>query len=113
MTYSLNEEENIGSFVMAVGLPKNITVKEMGTAVYYKKAEAFDPTTYDLLINNKVLTSKFTENDKSGIYITNIKKFTSKYNWAVRGYVTYIDASGNLKTAYSNQINIVDRQQIQ
>lgn len=35
---------------------------------------------------------------------------TSVYNWAARGFVTYYDTNGNLATEYSNQINIIDRQ---
>ena len=114
LTYSLNdsdENNNVASFIMAVGIPEGIEIKEMGTALYYKKAASFDPTQYELVLNQNVLTSKFSDN-ASGIYITNMKKFTSKYNWAVRGYVTYYDAQGNLKTAYSNQINIVNKQQV-
>lgn len=114
LTYQLDETDannHVASFVMAVGIPENITVKEMGTAFYYKKAASFNPKEYDLILNSKVLTSKFTEFDQSGVYVTNISKFTSKYNWAVRGYITYIDAEGTLKTVYSNQINIIDCQQ--
>ena len=41
-----------------------------------------------------------------------MNKMTSKYNWAARGYVSYYDANGNLKTVYSNQVNIVNREQV-
>ena len=52
-----------------------------------------------------MLTSKFDTDED--FYILDIERFSS-YNWAVRGYVNYYDSDGNLKTAYSNQINITN-----
>ena len=111
LTYVLDENTNIASFLLAVDIPDGCEVEEIGTALYYKKAADFNPTDYELVINDKVLTSKFTDTE-DGVYITNISKFSNTYNWAVRGYITYRDSEGNLKTVYSNQINIVDRQQV-
>lgn len=109
--YKLDADENIGSFVMATGIPENCQIESVGMAFYYKNANQFNPENFELLLNNKMLTSTF-ELDNSNIYIANIDRFTSKNNWAVRGYITYYDADGNLKTVYSNQINIVGREQV-
>lgn len=110
--YKLDAEANVGSFVMAAGIPEDCRVESVGIAFYYKKANEFDPTKFELLNNNKMLVSRFNTEEIEDIYIVNMNKLTSTYNWAVRGYVTYYDADGNLKTAYSNQINIVDRNQV-
>ena len=111
LTYTYNEDSKVGSFLLALGVPENCEIEEIGTALYYKKAAEFNPAEFELIVNKDTFTSKFTETSE-GIYITNIKNFSSKYNWAARGYVTYRDADGNLKTVYSNQVNIVDRQQV-
>ena len=55
-----------------------------------------------------MLVSRFNTDTLEDIYIVNINKMSSKYNWAARGYVTYYDETGKLVTAYSNQINIID-----
>lgn len=109
--YHLDEDNNIGSFTMAVGIPDGCRVESIGIAMYYKKAAAFNPLELDLTINNQLTTSKFAASDENGIYTVDIRRFTAKMNWALRGYVTYYDNDGNLKTAYSNQINIIDRNQ--
>lgn len=110
--YKLDADANVGSFVMAAGIPDDCKVESVGVAFYYKKANDFDPTKFELLINNKMLASRFNTEEIEDIYIVNMNKLTSTYNWAVRGYVTYYDADGNLKTAYSNQVNIVNREQV-
>ncbi|MBQ8076905.1 MAG: hypothetical protein IJ235_00815, partial [Eubacterium sp.] len=56
--------------------------------------------------------SKFEASSESNYYVLDITKLTSRYNWAVRGYVTYYDASDNLKIAYTNQINLINREQV-
>jgi hypothetical protein len=64
-------------------------------------------------VNEVTIFRKF-ENKKNLINATKeffLKKFTDKFNWAVCGYVTYYD-NGSLKTAYTNQINIIDRQAV-
>lgn len=110
--YKLDADANVGSFVMAAGIPKDCKLESVGVAFYYKKANEFDPTKFELLINNKMLVSRFNTEEIEDIYIVNMNKLSSKYNWAARGYVTYYDADGNLKTAYSNQVNIVNREQV-
>lgn len=110
--YKLDEESNVGSFVMAAGIPDDCQIESVGVAFYYKKADEFDPTNFELLNNNKMLVSRFNTDTLEDIYIVNINKFSSTYNWAARGYVTYYDAQGNLKTSYSNQINIINRAQV-
>ncbi|MBR3149091.1 MAG: leucine-rich repeat protein [Eubacterium sp.] len=113
LSYELDGDNNVGSFLMAVNVPDGITVQSIGTAFYYGNADAFNPRELDLTISNKLTTSKFeVPYDISGIYVTNINKLSSRYNWAARGYVTYYDTNGKLRTAYSNQINISDRAEI-
>ncbi len=109
--YTFDDSNNVGSFVMAVDIPEGVTVESIGTAFYCKKADTFNPTSFILTVNNKTATSKF-DDLQGGVYVTNMNKMSSYYNWAVRGYVNYYDGAGNLKTAYSQQINIVDRAQI-
>lgn len=109
--YSLDEENSVGSFIMAAGIPDGCDIESIGIAFYYKKAQQFDPSDFDLTMSNKLMTGKFDSISPNGIYIVNITKLSSKYNWAAKGYITYYDESGMLKTAYSNQINIVDRNQ--
>ncbi|MBQ9531405.1 MAG: leucine-rich repeat protein [Eubacterium sp.] len=110
--YQLDEDNNVGSFVMPLGVPQDCHIESIEIALYYKKAEQFNPVGFELTINNKITTSKFEANDQSGVYTLDIRNFKDNYNWAVRGYVTYYDSEGNLKVAYSNQINIVARQQV-
>lgn len=110
--YKLDADENIGSFVMAAGLPENCKVESIGIAFYYDNANRFDPTRFELLINNKTFESSFSTEGLEDTYIVNVERFTSKDNWAARGYVTYYDSEGNLKTVYSDQINIVKREQV-
>lgn len=110
--YKLNADKNVGSFVMAAGIPDDCRIESVGIAFYYKKANEFDPTKFELLNNNKMLVGRFNTDELEDIYIVNMNKFTSAYNWAARGVVTYYDAEGNLKTAYSNQVNIVNREQV-
>lgn len=98
---------------MAMGLPEDCRVESIGIAFYYKKAAQFDPDGFELTMNNKMMTGKFNSVSPNGIYIVNIRNLSSKYNWAARGYVTYYDEDDHLKIAYSNQINIVDRVQVQ
>ena len=110
--YSLDADNNVGSFTMAAGIPQDLNIEAIGIGFYYKKAASFNPSNFILNINNKMLTSRFDNTDSDGIYIVNIYKFTSAYNWCARGYITYYDENNELKTVCSNQINIVDRVQI-
>lgn len=110
--YKLDENSNVGSFVMAAGIPENCKLESVAIAFYYKEPSEFDPSKFELLINNKMVVSRFNTEEAEEAYIVNLKNLSSTYNWAVRGYVTYYDAEGNLKTVYSNQINIVNREQV-
>lgn len=107
--YSLDAENNVGSFTMAAGIPQDLNIEAIGIGFYYKKAATFNPSNFILNINNKMLTSRFDNTEIEKIYIVDVYKFTPNYNWCARGYITYYDENDNLKTVYSNQINIVDR----
>ena len=77
----------------------------------YPLSAEFDPRdNFTLLLNNKMMIGRFNTKQLEDIYIINMHKMTSTYNWAARGFVTYYDSDGNLITEYSNQINIIDRQ---
>lgn len=109
--YKYNEENTLGTFMMAAGFPENIKIESVGIAFYYKKADLFDPRdNFTLLLNNKMMIGRFNTEQLEDIYIINMHNMTSAYNWAARGFVTYYDSNGNLATEYSNQINIIDRQ---
>ena len=110
--YNYDDVNQTASFLMGVGIPENCNVESLGILYYYKEAESFDPTNFTLLINNKMTAGKYNAGKSSGLCIANIRNFTSEYNWAVRGYISYYDAENNLVTVYSNQINVVDRRQV-
>ncbi|MGN0531542.1 MAG: hypothetical protein ACI4IN_01950 [Eubacterium sp.] len=105
--YNYDNDNSVGTFVMAAGFPDGIQVQSMGVAYYYSNACVFDPTEYTLLLNKDVTISRFNPDTLYDVYILNISNMTDRYNWAVRGYVSYFDTAGHLKTVYSNQINIV------
>ena len=111
MYYTYDAENAYGSFVMAVDVPQGCSVESVGQIFYRKKASEFNPQTYLLTLNNKNIVSKF-ESLNENLYVTNIKKFNSNYNWAARGYISYTDSSGKLKTVYSEQINVVNCERI-
>ena len=111
MIYAYDSDKKIGSFILTLDIPEDCTVDEIGTAFYYKKADEFNPGDFTLTLNNQMLVSKFTDKE-SGVYTSNMHKLDSRYNWAVRGYVTYRDRNDEIKTVYSNQINIVDTNQV-
>ncbi len=110
--YKLDEKNNVGSFVMAAGWPDYIDIQSVGVAFYYKDAADFDPTGFTLLLNNKMLASNFNTDSLEETYVVNIKKLSNRYNWAARGYVNYYDQNGKLQTVYSNQINLIAREQV-
>ena len=105
--YNYDNDNSVGTFVMAAGFPDGIQVQSMGVAYYYSNACVFDPTEYTLLLNKDVTISRFNPDTLYDVYILNMNNMTDRYNWAVRGYVSYFDTAGQLKTVYSNQINIV------
>lgn len=110
--FNYDAENSVGSFVMAAGFPEGIQVESVGIAFYYKNAKDFTPQDFTLLLNNKMLASGFNTDELEDTYIVNMNKMSSRYNWSVRGYVTYYNDQGKLVTAYSNQINIIDRQEV-
>lgn len=110
--YNLDSDANVSSFVMATGFSENIKIESIAIAFYYGKAEVFDPTKFEVLVNNKMFISRFNTDEVGHIYISNMRELSLTHNWAVRGYVTYYDNNGNLKTVYSNQVNIVNREQV-
>jgi len=104
--YDYDSANRVGSFVMAAGIVQDINIVDIGVAFYNGRQESFDPNSFTLLLDNKTVCSRFNTDVIEDIYIVNIKNMTTRYNWCARGYVTYYDADGNLKTVYSNQINI-------
>ena len=111
LSYRLDAENNVGSFAMAVSVPDGVRVQSIGTAFYYADAASFSPSELDLTITNESTSSKYPITDElNGVYVTNINNLSSRYNWAARGYVTYYDENGRLRTAYSNQINLINRE---
>lgn len=110
--YDFDEETSTGSFLLAVGLPEDCRVESMGILFYYDDAQTFDPTNFTLFITNKMMASRFNVGELNGVCISNIRNMPSDYNWVARGYVSYYEDDGSLVTLYSNQIEVVDRQQI-
>ena len=108
--YRYDATEKTGTFIMNSAVPDTIIPENVGMLFYYKKAASFDPTQFYVNNNNKMLVSQFDLLSEE-IYITNMRKMTSAYNWAVRGYATYRE-NGELKTVYSNQVNIVRTEDI-
>ena len=107
LTSSYDEESNVCTYIMGAGIDENCHIVSVGIAFYYGKPSVFDPATVFVTLNNKMTTSKFEVSAESNYYIVNVKKF-NRYNWAAKGYVTYYDSYGVLRTAYSEQINIVN-----
>lgn len=111
--YKFDAENNAtASFVMAAGIPKDCKLESVGVALYYKNADEFNPSDFELRLNNKMLVGRFNTDVIEDIYIVNMSRFSADYNWAARGYVSYYDADNKLVTVYSNQINIVNREQV-
>lgn len=75
------------------------------------KPNSFNPTEHNLVLSNKTVVSRFDFVSEDGIYTVNVNNFSSSLNLAARGYVTYVE-NGTVKTVYSNQINIVNTEQI-
>lgn len=109
--YRFDAENEKGSFTMALGLPADCEVKDIGIAFMYGKPNSFNPAEYNLVLSNKTVVSRFDFVSQDGIYTVNVNNFSSSLNWAARGYVTYVE-NGIVKTVYSNQINVIDTEQI-
>lgn len=103
--YQYDAAAKVGSFIMNSALPDGVIPESIGTLFYYQKASTFDPTLFYVNNNNKMMVSRF-DDVTDEIFITNMKKMTATYNWAVRGFANYYE-NGELKTVYSNQVNIV------
>ncbi len=110
LTFSYNETEDIGSFIMAAGIPQELDVEAIGVAFYKGKKETFNPDSYILNINNKSLVSRFDGRESDGLYIVNVHSFSVKNNWCARGFITYREGN-ELKTHYTNQINVTNTTQ--
>lgn len=104
--YRYDAAEKVGSFIMNAARPQGMYPESIGMLFYYGKASEFDPTQFYVNNNNKMMVSQFDFLGED-IYITNMRKMTSQRNWAVRGFATYYDDNGELKTIYSDQVNIV------
>lgn len=108
--YDYDENNNVASFIMTVSKCEDITVESIGFALYH--SSEFNPNEFDLRLNNKMKASAFSTAEIYDYYILNVPKFNADENWAVRGYITYTDSNGAVKTVYSNQINVVNAKQI-
>lgn len=106
LTGSCDTDSNVYTFVMAAGIDENCSIVSMGIAFRYGKPSGFRPENMLVTINNKMLTSKFEATAESGYYIVNVKQY-NRYHWAARGYVTYYDSYGTLRTVYTEQLNVV------
>ncbi len=108
--YRHDADNSVGSLIMTTAIPQDITPEAVGMILYNKKANEFNPASFDININNKTIASQFNSVNEEK-YITNINHLTSKYNWAVKGYATYY-VNGKLVTVYSNQVNIVNTEDV-
>jgi len=102
LTFTYDETNDVGSYIMGAGLPQNLDIESIGILFYYKNKNTFNPDNYILNINNKAVVSRFDTTVPDNRYIVNIHRFTEKYNWCARGFVTYRE-NGVLKIAYSEQ----------
>lgn len=108
LNYSHDSENMVGSFVMSTAIPDGTKVESIGIAFKYAPAKNFDPTdNFELLLDNKTVVSSFSKDTIEECYIVNLHNFDTRLSFAARGYVTYTDADGNVKTVYSNQINVI------
>lgn len=110
--YDYDENNNVGSFIMTDSVSDNIKVKAIGFATYHKSSAEFNPQGFDLRLNNKMKASAFSPQTLYTYYILNIPSFKDDESWAVRAYLSYEDENGELKTVYSNQINLVNRKEV-
>ncbi len=104
LTFDFDENADVGSYIMALGVPDGCEVVEKGIAFKYGAADSFDPSAFNLTLDNKTVTSKFNTPQHNGTYIVNARRF-SRYAWAAKAYCTYYDSEGVLSVAYSDQVN--------
>ncbi len=110
--YEYDGDANVGNFIMMGDIPQGCDYEEIGIAFYYKKAASFNPSSMRLTLNNKMVTSRFDMLYDDGQYVVNFKRMSAATNYAARGYVSYYDENGDLKVVYTNQINVVNLQNI-
>ncbi len=111
--YSNENNESVGTLIMASNVPDGCEIEEIGLAYIKEPAAEFNPSTVNLTVNSRVTSVRFNGLSDSGLYILNIRRLTSNSNWAVKGYMTYYDSNGALRIAYTNQINIVNKASVQ
>ncbi len=107
--YDGSNNESVGTFIMASNVSTSCRIETIGIAYIKLPAAEFDPTDVNLIVNNQVTTARFPGVSDSGLYILNVRNLSRKNNWAVKGYMTYLDTYGRLRIAYTNQINIVNK----
>ena len=105
LTGAYDGANDVYTFVLGAGLAEDSSIVSVGIAFCYGKPSRFHPEEIFVTLNNKMLTSKFEAAAESGYYLVNVRRF-SGYSWAARGYVTYYDSYGELRTAYAEQLNI-------
>ncbi len=111
LQFSYDDANAVGSFIMTPAIPSDIKVNSIGVAFKYAHYMSFDPTdNFELLLNNKTVVSSFATDTIDEHYIVNFSKFDSRYSFAARGYVTYTDTDGTVKTVYSNQVNVISNE---
>ena len=104
LAMDFDETANVGSFIMALGVPDGCEVVEKGVAFRYGSPDNFNPADCYLTLDNTTRTSKFNTASHNGVYIVNARRFAD-YAWAARAYCTYYDSEGVLRAAYSEQVN--------
>ena len=93
-------------------MPSGCTVKGAGVAFKHGAASTFNPVEYPLELNNKSMVSTFNTVTQSGLYVVHMSNLTGAMNYAAIGYLSYLDADGNLVTITTDQVNIVNTQQV-
>lgn len=104
LEFSYNEQQSIGSFLMHAKIPDNLDIANVGIAFLYGSQNNFDPSNTILTLDNRSTISQFG-NLIEDLYIVNTK--TSNRNWAAVGFISYYE-NNQLKTYYTNQVNIVN-----
>lgn len=104
LTLDIDWDEYVASYIMALGVPEGCEVVEKGIAFKFSSSDSFHPSDFDLTLDNKTTTSKFNTEEDSGVFIVNVRNFSS-YSWAAKAYCTYYDENHVLRVAYSEQVN--------
>ena len=104
LTLNYNENADVASYLMAIAVPDGCEVAEKGIAFKYSADDSFHPDAFDLTLDNKTTTSKFNTAEHSGVFVVNVRRFSSRA-WAAKAYCTYYDTNHILRVVYSQQIN--------